>query len=204
MKPSMQTSNWSGTGRQAAPISEWPTAGHSKTPMPRMMLATAVRLLLVREMGRDLLAERLRERYPYNRIDVDNIVARLIVQGYVDGDGTDQLLLGLTDAGDTYARSLPPELGSATAAATTRYDGLAPNARDAPQLLTRSPVRGAASAADLRNAPPRPGSDQHEAAPSRIGDRYHYRDGRVTELDGTEIERAHHARHPGRNTVHAL
>ena len=63
---------------------------------------------------------------------------------------------------------------------------IAPGCGD-PALLTRSPVRGLASAADL--APPalRPGSGDFLACPSRIGQRLHHRDGRVTDLDGYPI-----------------
>ena len=54
-------------------------------------------------------------------------------------------------------------------------------------LITRSPVRGLASAADL--APPalRPGAENFLACPSRIGQRLHHRDGRVTDLQGNSI-----------------
>ena len=54
-------------------------------------------------------------------------------------------------------------------------------------LLTASPVRRASSAADL--APPalRPGSEDFLACPSRIGNRLHYRGGRVTDLRGNPI-----------------
>ena len=57
-----------------------------------------------------------------------------------------------------------------------------------PRLLTRSPVRSLASAADL--APPalRPGSDDFLTCPSRIGQRLHHRDGRVTDLQGNPIK----------------
>ena len=63
---------------------------------------------------------------------------------------------------------------------------IAPGCGD-PRLLTRSPVRGLASAADL--APPalRPGAQDALAHPSRIGDRLHHRDGRVTDLGGNPI-----------------
>ena len=58
-----------------------------------------------------------------------------------------------------------------------------------PRLLTRSPVRSLASAADL--APPalRPGSEDFLACPSRIGQRLHHRDGRVTDLQGNPIKK---------------
>ena len=55
------------------------------------------------------------------------------------------------------------------------------------RLLTSSATRRAASAADL--APPalRPGSEDFLVRPSRIGDRLHHRDGRVTDLGGNPI-----------------
>ena len=56
-----------------------------------------------------------------------------------------------------------------------------------PSLLTRSPVRSLASAADLAPQPPRPGSQQGLASPSRIGKRLHHRDGRVTDLNGNPL-----------------
>lgn len=54
-------------------------------------------------------------------------------------------------------------------------------------LLTCSPSRRAASAADLAPQAPRRGSQAALALPSRMGDRLHYRDGRITRLDGTLI-----------------
>ena len=48
-----------------------------------------------------------------------------------------------------------------------------------PRLLTRSPPHCIASEADLKPAPPRPGSLHALDCPSRIGDRLHYRDGRI-------------------------
>jgi len=36
----------------------------------------------------------------------------------------------------------------------------------------------------------RPGADTCLDLPSRIGDRLHYRDGRITSMDGSEIQRA--------------
>jgi hypothetical protein len=56
------------------------------------------------------------------------------------------------------------------------------------RLLTSSATRRAASAADL--APPalRPGSEDFLARPSRIGQRLHHRDGRVTDLQGNPIK----------------
>ena len=56
-----------------------------------------------------------------------------------------------------------------------------------PALLTRSPIRSIASAADLAPPAQRPGAEDALAYPSRIGSRLHYRDGRVTDLGGNPI-----------------
>jgi len=58
------------------------------------------------------------------------------------------------------------------------YEMIAPGCGD-PRLLTRSPPHCIASTADLKPAPPRPGSLKALDCPSRFGDRLHYRDGRV-------------------------
>lgn len=68
----------------------------------------------------------------------------------------------------------------------TQHDMIAPGAGD-PELLTRSLARNKASAADLAPQPPRPGSLQGLASPSRIGKRLHHRDGRVTDLNGNPL-----------------
>ena len=57
-----------------------------------------------------------------------------------------------------------------------------------PALLTRSPVRGLASAADLARPALRPGSENALDCPSRIGNKLHHRSGRVTDLQGNPIE----------------
>jgi hypothetical protein len=64
---------------------------------------------------------------------------------------------------------------------------IAPGCGD-PALLTRSPIRSIASAADLAPPAQRPGAQDALAHPSRIGDRLHYRDGRVTDLQGNPIK----------------
>ena len=63
---------------------------------------------------------------------------------------------------------------------------IAPGVGDA-RLLTSRPVRATASAADLAPPPPRPGSEQALNLPSRLANTLHYRDGRVTDLDGNEV-----------------
>ena len=77
---------------------------------------------------------------------------------------------------------LPPE----TRQSMTQYDMIAPGA-GSPELLTRSPARSVASAADLAPQTPRPGSLQGLASPSRIGKRLHHRDGRVTDLQDNTL-----------------
>lgn len=54
-------------------------------------------------------------------------------------------------------------------------------------LLTRSPVH-LASHADLATPAPRPGQDTNLGHPSRIGDRLHYRDGSVTDMQGSAVK----------------
>lgn len=63
-----------------------------------------------------------------------------------------------------------------------------PGAGD-PRLLTRSPVRSIASAADLAPPPPRRGSETAIHLPSRHGDTLRYRDGHVTDLQGNLIHK---------------
>lgn len=63
---------------------------------------------------------------------------------------------------------------------------IAPGVGD-PMLLTRSPARAIASAADLAPATPRAGSLDHRACPSRFGNLLRHRDGRITDLNGNLI-----------------
>ena len=73
-----------------------------------------------------------------------------------------------------------------TRQALTQHDMIAPGAGSA-ELLTRSPARNKASAADLAPQAARPGSLQGLDCPSRIGPRLHHRDGRVTDLHGNAL-----------------
>jgi len=79
-------------------------------------------------------------------------------------------------------RDLPEE----TRQSLAQLDMIAPGIGDA-RLLTQSPTRGKASAADLAPQAPRPGSLHGLECPSRIGHRLHYRDGRVTDLHGNPL-----------------
>lgn len=56
-----------------------------------------------------------------------------------------------------------------------------------PAQLTSSPAK-LSSAADNRPQPIRPGADNGLGLPSRMGDRLHYRNGLVTDLDGNVLQ----------------
>lgn len=58
------------------------------------------------------------------------------------------------------------------------------------QVLKRSPPHRSATAAELRGTPPRAGSLAFLDAPSRFGNTLHYRDGRITDMDGAELQPA--------------
>lgn len=60
---------------------------------------------------------------------------------------------------------------------------IAPGCGD-PALLTTSPARRRASHADLAAPCQRFASNDNLGCPSRIGDRLHYRNGEITDLDG--------------------
>lgn len=79
----------------------------------------------------------------------------------------------------------PPATGTRQAVDATP----AVNPADTCLLTTRQRNR-AASAADLAPAAPRPGSHAALSTPSRIGNRLHYRDGRITTMDGTTLKKA--------------
>ncbi|MBP9785748.1 MAG: hypothetical protein KBC92_15080 [Giesbergeria sp.] len=67
---------------------------------------------------------------------------------------------------------------------------IAPGCGD-PALLTRSPIRSIASAADLAPPAQRPGAQDVLVGvliAQQLGDRLHYRDGRVTDLQGNPIK----------------
>lgn len=169
---------------------------------PRAMLHTALRILLRAECTREQLLDRLQERHPETTIHVDDIIRRLTGQQHVTQDGD---RLGLTDDGDTFARALPAEHQTAYAGNLSEFERRTATLAEGlhPDLLTSSPTRHLASAADLRAAPVRPGGEQHLQPPSRIGDRLHYRDGRITTMDGTEVQpaRGEHAYAPRPNTT---
>jgi hypothetical protein len=69
-------------------------------------------------------------------------------------------------------------------------DMIAPGA-GSPRLLTTSPARNKASPADLAPPAGRPQQDANLAHPSRVGNRLHWRDGRITDLNGTVLTNEH-------------
>lgn len=155
---------------------------------PRHHLTTALMQLLPRERTRAQLAELVQARYPSEPVYVDDIVHRLVRQDYVEeADGH----FGLTSDGTTLAEQLKREAARALGAQPIRNDVARRQAAIAPgldkTLLSHSPARLVAQPRHLVQTYIRPGGDQHEGFPSRIGDRHHYRDGRVTELDGTVV-----------------
>lgn len=178
-----------------------PTPGPAAQPAPvaqrntRAQLNTARTALLQREYGITELAEHIEAQHPEHPLNMVNLVERLVQLGELELVGDK---LGLTEAGEDAARRLgahlvntggrpkPPPGGEAARRATL----LAGNATGDPFALTRGLRRAAASAADLAPPPMRPGAESCLELPSRIGDRLHYRDGRITTMDGSEIQRA--------------
>lgn len=59
------------------------------------------------------------------------------------------------------------------------------------RLLTCSPPHRSATAAEKRGNPPRAGSLRFLEAPSRFGNTLSYRDGRITDMDGRELQPAY-------------
>lgn len=57
-------------------------------------------------------------------------------------------------------------------------------------LLTRSPAHRSATTAELRGTPPREGGLKFLEAPSRFGNTLRYRNGRVTDMAGNELQPA--------------
>lgn len=181
------------------------TAAAASTPDPaaqpspvvprtsRVLLEAALLAMQLREYTIPALAEHLAERHPDQYLNMELLVERLVQRGHAEFvDHT----LGLTEEGEDAAariRERPAPRIAQTAATETerRLQMLAPSLRNEdPRLLCRSQRRAAASTADLANPPMRPGCDANLALPSRIGNRLHYRTGRITTMDGTEVQPA--------------
>lgn len=70
--------------------------------------------------------------------------------------------------------------------------------------LTSGKPRRSASRADLAPQPLRRGADIAVHAPSRVGDRLHYRDGSITDMQGHPIAQAPKQPNPRRNVNRKL
>lgn len=185
-----------------------PTPGPAAQPAyatqrnSRVIVSAAMVALHLREYTIKALAEHLAETHPNQHLNMPDLVAMLINRG--DAEFVDETL-GLTDQGEEIAAKLHERLEprpspvrlnelerriSALAPGLLRLDPDGQVRSASSDLLTRGQPRAAASAADLAPPPSRPGGDTCLALPSRIGQELHYRDGRITRMDGTEIQPA--------------
>lgn len=178
-----------------------PTPGPAAQPAPvaqrntRAMLNTARTALLQREYGITELAEHIEAQHPEHPLNMVRLVERLVQLGEIELVDDK---LGLTEAGEDVARRLgahlvnpvgrPKRPPGETERRAQVIDG---HVASDPFGYPASGVRrAAASAADLAPPPMRPGAEACLELPSRIGDRLHYRDGHITRMDGSEIQRA--------------
>ena len=168
----------------------------------RAMLEAALLALQLREYTIAELAEYLQAHLPGQHLDMVHLVERLVERGDATMDG---LLLGLTDHGDAAAarirdRPAPRIERKVMHEHERRISALAPGLLElggdgrissrAADLLTRGLRHAAASTADLAAPPLRPGAQACVDLPSRIGNNLHYRDGRITRMDGTVVQQA--------------
>lgn len=172
-------------------------AAQPAKPVPRTtrgQLNTARAALLQRDYDIADLAELIEAAHPEHPLNMTNLVKRLHQLGEVElVDGK----LGLTDEGARVAtqggarqvwRRNPdgPPSGEAE-----RRSLLLAGTLTSTDALTRGLPRPAASTADLATPPMRPGAEACLQLPSRIGNHLHYRDGRITTMDGREIQGPH-------------
>lgn len=198
--PATATGNWASMGpaRVATlPLHVSRPGAKAHVRNPANSLGCALLLLQRRELSRAELAEQLERRFPGRAIHIEPLVRQLTHDGQVQSDGDG--LLGLTEHGEASAEKLPASLLHPPATPAIAHEAerrtavLAPGIEHgehrahAAALLTRSPARTLASHADLAEPPIRPEGQLNLAWPSRVGQRLHYRDGRVTEMDGTQV-----------------
>lgn len=165
----------------------------------RAMLNTARQALRLRDYDIAELAEHIEGMHPGRTLFMTNLVERLVQLGEVELVDDK---LGLTDEGERIAAmngARPIEqrghrLEAPPSGEEARRIMLLASTMSGYEALTRGQPRAAASAADLAPPAMRPGSEACLALPSRIGNELHYRDGRVTSMDGTELQ-------PPRNTT---
>lgn len=172
---------------------------HSRAMLEAALLALQMREYTIAELGEYLAAQ-----MPSQHLDMVRLVERLVERGEIEIEGE---LLGLTDDGDTAAariRDRPAPRISKTPATEIerRIQALAVSLRAQTHLLTAGQRHNAASAADLAPPPMRPGTQAALDLPSRIDNCLHYRDGRVTTMDGSEVQAAHREANyvPSRNS----
>lgn len=175
-----------------------PTAGPAALPdhavkrNSRLIISAAMVALYQREYTVAALAHHLAELHPDQHLNMPDLVAMLINRG--DAEFADETL-GLTEQGEDVAAQLQERLTIKPKRVQLtdqerRIQALASAMID-PRLLTRGQPRATASAADLAPQPVRPGAEACLELPSRIGQELHYRSGRITAMDGTEIQPAH-------------
>jgi hypothetical protein len=161
----------------------------------RGQLNTARAALLERDYDIADLAELIEAANPDHSLNMTNLVERLHQLGEVElVDGK----LGLTDEGGRVAaqggaRQVRLGRGDAPACGESeRRSMLLAGTGTATDALTRGLRRPIASAADLAMPPLRPGAEACLELPSRMGNHLHYRSGRITTMDGREIQGLQH------------
>lgn len=150
-------------------------------------LHSAIRALAHRERTPEQLEAEVHRAHPTSQVNIAGILRRGLDEELFADDGAG--LLGLTDAGFEKAAQLRAERGEEShlhLSEQERRRAAAANGIDI-TVLTRSPARSVSSDADNRAQPMRAGTEASLALPSRIGDRLHYRDGRVTDLQGNAL-----------------
>lgn len=158
---------------------------------PRGMGTTAMRLLARREMTVLQLKERLELNYPNAHVDVAAVIESLTERQCITRDGE---LYGLTNRGVREAteaehgvRAMPINHCAPLCASSSAVEPPPVERSEYLELLTQSKFRPRATPADLATPPLRPGAGAAAGVPSRMGNRLHHRDGRVTDLAGNPI-----------------
>lgn len=157
---------------------------------PTRHLHAAVRALAKQEHNAAELAEAVERAHPTSQVNILGILRRGFEEELITSD--DAGMVGLTDAGHTMAERLRAEQGIAAPVHRSEHERRVAALADGqdPHDLTRGQVHATSSAADNRPQPMRAGTNAALALPSRMGDRLHYRDGRITDLQGNALTQA--------------